>query len=147
MNEEYYFSEDFEKDLRTSSPAGKVRPDNYGLAVVSMVLGIISLVFFLFGLNFISAIVSIILAIIFLASNAGNGIKAGKGMAIAGIVTSGLSIALFIGCIIFVTRNATNIIHMFESEFMTNPDYYEFYEDEFDLDFPEDYDFDVDDTL
>ena len=50
MNEEYYFTEDIDRELRSPQRNNNSRPDNYGLAIASMILGIISLVFFLFGL-------------------------------------------------------------------------------------------------
>ncbi len=159
MNEEYYFTEDIDRELRSPQRNNNSRPDNYGLAIASMILGIISLVFFLFGLNFFTAIVSIILAIIFLASNARSASHKGRGMAITGIVTSVLSMAFFIGSIAFVMQNADNIMDMFQSEIEFGPGennefYFEYNFDGLDdldeldqFDNNNDFDVDLDDTL
>lgn len=67
-----------------------------GFGIASLVLGVISLILFCSCINIILAIVSIIFGIIQLVQK-----DAPKGMAVAGIITSCLSIVLFI--IAFVT--------------------------------------------
>ena len=63
-----------------------------GLAIASMVLGIVSLVLFCFAYISIPAgIVGVILGGVSLATK-----KAGKGMAIAGVVCSIIGIALYV---------------------------------------------------
>ena len=67
-----------------------------GFGIASLVLGVISLILFCSCINIVLAVVSIIFGIIQLVQK-----DAPKGMAIAGIITSCLSIVLFI--IAFVT--------------------------------------------
>ncbi|MBO5179532.1 MAG: DUF4190 domain-containing protein [Clostridia bacterium] len=63
--------------------------DSTGLAIASMVLGIISLIFFCASyISFCAGIIGIILGAISLACK-----KDGKGMAIAGLVCSSVSVA------------------------------------------------------
>lgn len=155
MNEQYYYTDDIEREIKYSRDNRNARPDNFGLAIASMILGIISLVFFLFGLNFFTAIVSIILGIIFLVSNARAGKIKGRGMAITGIITSVLSITFFIGSIVFIMGNAEHIVEMFESELESNPGFYQEFEYNYNNgndfnDFNDnnlDFDIDIDDTL
>ncbi|SDB23086.1 protein of unknown function [Pseudobutyrivibrio sp. YE44] len=103
------------------------QPINYGLAVTALVLGLLSLVFFLFGLNIITSIVSIVLGIIFLTSNAGRPNKKGRGLAIVGIVTSILSIVLFAISWVLIISNVNNVVNMFD-EYMDDPNLYYQYE-------------------
>ncbi len=70
-------------------------PPSNTLGILSLIFGIISLVFFCSCLNFFTGIAAIVFGIIQLAAGKGDG--AGKGMAIAGIILSALSIiALFV---------------------------------------------------
>ena len=63
-----------------------------GMAIASMVLGIVSLVFFcVWYISAVAAIVGLVLGIISL-----RGDKLGRGMAVAGIVTSAIGLALMI---------------------------------------------------
>lgn len=67
-----------------------------GLAIASMVLGIVSLVFFCFVYICIPCgLISIILGGVALANK-----KPGKGMAIAGLVCSIVGIAIYVICLI-----------------------------------------------
>lgn len=138
MNEEYYFTEDIDRELRSPQRNENARPEGYGLAIASMILGIFSLVFFLFGINFLTAIAGTILGIIFLVTSIRTRSSKGRAMAITGIVTSVLSIALFIGSIAYIMHNSDNIIRMFESEFLFNPGL----QDEFNFEYNFDYDID-----
>ena len=82
------------------------KKESIGLAVVSLILGLLSLVFFLIGLNIIFALASIVLGIIFIASFKQ---KRGKGLAITGIVASVISIVLFAVSWGFILHNIDNI--------------------------------------
>ena len=62
-----------------------------GMAIASMVLGIVGLVLSCLVIGIIPCVISLILGIVVLVKQ-----KAGQGMAIAGIVTSLIGIALFI---------------------------------------------------
>ncbi|MBR4708477.1 MAG: hypothetical protein IKP29_10520 [Pseudobutyrivibrio sp.] len=95
MNEDYIFEE------------GEEVYQPIGMAVASLVLGVLSLIFFLAGLNLIGAIVSIILGIIFIATKRG---KAGKNLAVIGIITSIISIVLFFGSIAYLLTNSKGIM-------------------------------------
>ena len=118
--------------------------DSMGTAVASMVLGIISLVLFMLGINVIAAIISIVLGIIVLVRN---GNQLGKIFSVIGIVTSIISI---IACIVswaFIMHNAANIEKIYDdTEGMQ--ELYEFYgigeQDELPFN---DQEFDIDDTL
>lgn len=70
-----------------------VQPSNStGLAIASMVLGIVSLVFFCVPyICFLTGIIGIILGAISLGTK-----KGGKGMAIAGLVCSAVSMAIYL---------------------------------------------------
>ena len=61
-----------------------------GLAIASMVLGIVSIVLTCLFIGILPGIVGLILGIISIAKD-----KPGKGMAVAGIVTSAIGIVLF----------------------------------------------------
>jgi hypothetical protein len=68
--------------------AQRVKTDNFGFGLASMILGIISLLLFCTCINYILAILAIVFGIVqMVRSNK-------KGMAIAGIVTAGISIVL-----------------------------------------------------
>jgi hypothetical protein len=68
--------------------AQRVKTDNFGFGLASMILGIISLLLFCTCINYILAILAIVFGIVqMVKSNK-------KGMAIAGIVTAGISIVL-----------------------------------------------------
>ena len=67
------------------------QPVSQGFGIASMVLGIVSLVLFCSCVNILLAIAAIIFGIIQLATPGSK-----KGMAIAGLITSALSILLFI---------------------------------------------------
>ena len=126
MNEEYYYSENFNENNTNFRQEQNLRPQNYGLLVPAFVLGLASLVFFLFGLNLITAIVAIVLSVMFLAANAGTGNKKGRGMAIIALVSSVLSIIMFIGSWALIVRNLDNLDDMF-SDYLGNPElYYEY---------------------
>ena len=69
-----------------------------GLAIASMVLGIVSLVLFcIWWISIPAGVIGLILAGVSLATK-----KGGKGMAIAGLVCSIIGIALYVICIIIV---------------------------------------------
>ena len=68
------------------------KKEGIGLAVASMVLGIISLVLFCIFLNVILAVLAVVFALVHLIS----GKKRGRGMAVTGIVTSVASIVLLV---------------------------------------------------
>lgn len=77
----------------------------YSLAIASMVMGIVSIpLLFIRLIGFISgcvlAVIAIVLGIVSLNKISKNKME-GKGMAIAGIVTGGVTILLFIILIIF----------------------------------------------
>lgn len=63
------------------------KSDSNGFGIASMVLGIVSLVFFCTCINFVTAILAIIFGIIQLVRKSSK-----KGMAIAGLITGGLSL-------------------------------------------------------
>lgn len=82
-----------------------------GMAVASLVLGIISVVISCSGYNFITAILAIIFGAIHLAKR-----RSRRGMAIAGIVLGIISIVIFIiAVVVLVAVIGTNpdIMHMY----------------------------------
>lgn len=117
MGYDYYYTDDVEREIKNLE-SGNRRPGNYGLAVASLIMGIVSVVFFLFLLNIISAVVAIIFGIIFLSTSR-SGDK-GRGLAVAGIITSILSVVLCIGSYVIIFQNADNISRMLENELRNN---------------------------
>ncbi|MFV0465009.1 MAG: DUF4190 domain-containing protein [Lachnospiraceae bacterium] len=93
-----------------------------GFAIASMVLGIVSLVLFCTCLNFATAMLAVVFGIIHLTKKG-----AKRGMAIAGLITAGLSILfglvfwilLLVNGAIFSTMSDTmwNDIYQYEQEF------------------------------
>lgn len=89
----------------------------YGFGIASLVLGILALCTFCLCINVVFAILSIIFGIIQLVQDGP------KGLAVGGIVTSGLSILFMI---IFYALVANGTI---ETEYTITSPYYEFFED------------------
>ncbi len=105
-----------------------------GMAIASFVLGIVSVVLFLIGINVITAIVGIVLGIIFIVTRTG---KRGKVFAWIGVITSFLGIGLFIAAWTFMIANSANIakteselIEMFE-EYDLEGDYQDIFGDDY----------------
>ncbi|HIU74907.1 MAG TPA: DUF4190 domain-containing protein [Candidatus Pelethocola excrementipullorum] len=71
-----------------------------GLSIASMVLGILSIVFSCLGLGWILGVIGLILGIVAIFNK-----NQGRGMAIAGITTSAISILLIILLLILGTLN------------------------------------------
>lgn len=95
-------------------------PEKTGLAVAALVLGIIAIVTSCFGFNIIIAIIGIIFAAVYLAKKQ----SARRGMAIAGLVLSIISIAVFVIMVILVVVFAVSgVLGMF----MSDPLYQEMY--------------------
>lgn len=120
------------------------RKPSQAFGIASLVLGIISLLFFYSCCNVLLAVLAIIFGVIQLAQN-----KSGKGMAIAGIITSVLSVVLLI---VFY------VLFMFSVDFQsmlddqlsgygTNPNIYEYYDELFPDDYNLEKDFGGDDTF
>lgn len=119
MNNDYMFED--EDNLKKGSYDGSQyeyqyydmnsnqAPKSIALAVFSFAIGVVSLIFFITGLNIVGAIISIVLAIIFLASYKQ---RRGKAFAITGIVTSVLSICFFFFSWVFILSNAENIAEL-----------------------------------
>ena len=108
------------------------KPDSNTLGILSLIFGIVSLVFFCSCFNIITGIVAIIFGIIQLVGH-----KTGKGLAIAGIVTAALSIVGF-----FVFWGAVG--SAMEDSF-SNEDINEFL-DEY-KDFLDDYGIDIEESI
>ncbi len=171
MNEDYMFEDEDKKDSGNNSYGNPQynygeykgpqysyaggRPieseDSVAMAVVSMILGVISLTLFLAGVNFISAIIAIILGIIFLCKRHSKG----NAFAITGIVTAALSMALCIAAWSFIYNNADRIISLQNDGDLRQ--WYQYYYGTDNIDeifgenptdeLPFDDDFDIDDTL
>lgn len=109
------------------------KPVGNGLGIASLVLGIISLVFFCTCANIITGILAIIFGIIQLVKG-GN-----KGMPIAGIATSAISI---IACVIYWIAMAGNASTF--SDYYSDPSYYLEEYDEDSLEYEYKYDIDLD---
>ena len=125
MGNDYYYTDDVEREINNLGNDNR-RPSHYGLAVVSLVLGLVSLVFFLFLLNIITGIAAIVFGITFLVGTR-KGDK-GRGFAKIGIITSILSIVLCIGSYIMIFQNADNISRMLENELKNNDSQFHYYE-------------------
>lgn len=107
----------------------QIKPVGNGLGIASLVLGIISLVLFCTCANALTGILAIVFGIVQLVKG-GN-----KGMPIAGIVTSAISI---IACVIYWAALAGSAASV--SDFYSNPSSYmeEFYGDDLEYDFDSD---------
>lgn len=81
-----------------------------GMAIASLVLGIIGLVLFCACGSFVLGPIAIILAIIVLV-----GKRNGKGMAIAGIITGGLGIILSIVMLLSFKDEMEDILYLYEN--------------------------------
>ena len=127
MGYDYYYTDDVEREIKNMENDNS-RPANYGLAVASLVMGIVSLVFFLFILNIISAIVAIIFGIIFLGSTTRG--QKGRSCAAAGIVTAVLSVVLCIGSYVIIFQNGDNITKMMENELRGKDSQFHYYYDD-----------------
>ena len=140
MNYDYYYSDDVKKDMESSNNGGN--SGNIGLAVASMVLGIIAILSFLFFINIFLAVIAIVLGIVHL-----NTVKcqnSGRGMAIAGIVTGGVSILLTIGVYMLLFSVASDIESPFPLE---DYDYYDDFDDYYDYNYYNDFLEEFHDTL
>lgn len=120
---------------KTETPQTK-REDKKGFSIASMVLGIISLVFcFVWIISIPCAILAIIFGIL--------GIKStGKGMSIAGLVTSGIGIILsFVIFVFLVAVGMSAGLHTLESLDDVYDNYYDDYDYHYDS-YYDSYDFD-----
>ena len=144
MGYDYYYTDDVEREIKNLENRNG-HPGNYGLAIASLIMGIASLVFFLFLLNVMSAIIAIIFCIIFLSTTRSG--EKGRGLALAGIITSILSIVLCIGSYVIIFQNAANISRMFENELQNDNSPFYYYEYNGDYDSLEDLLKGEDDTL
>lgn len=79
------------------------RPPSSGMAISSMVLGIVSLVLSCIFLGWIPAIISLIQGILVLVND-----KPGRGMAISGIVMSVIGLIIFIFMIVMILIGAAD---------------------------------------
>ena len=105
------------------------KPGN-GLAITSLVLGIVSIVFFCTCFNFVTAILAVIFGIIHLIQR-----SEGKGMAITGIITAAVSVILTVIMIIGIIASGI----MEESYRTTTEDGSTYYEEENPFEYFEDY--------
>ena len=110
MNEDYIFEEEDEVKVPpepTSSYTPVTPPGpKKGLAVTAFVLGVISLICFLFMFNILTGIAAIILSIVYLVFYKG---KEGKLLAIIGLICGILSIVLLVVSLILIGANIDNL--------------------------------------
>jgi hypothetical protein len=111
MNEDYIFEEEVEVHNSTSYTPEEPPKQSIGMAVTALVLGIISLMFFLSFINVITGISAIILACIFLASHNG---KRGRGLAWIGLCSSVVSIVALIMSISMIYSNIDHIAPLYD---------------------------------
>ena len=109
-----------------------------GLAITALVLGLVSLMLFLFVFNILTGGIAIVLAIIYLATHEG---KDGKVMATIGLISAVLSIALLIISWILISSNARGLLPIYKEMLVNNGI-------DVESDYPElQLDLDVEDTL
>ena len=82
------------------------KPPKRGMAIASLVLGIISLITSLFAINIITGVIGIVLAGVFLSKKQ----REGRGMAIAGLVLNIISIAIFVLFVVVIVVFATQMM-------------------------------------
>ena len=111
MNEDYIFEDEVEVDNSTFYTSEEPPKQSIGMAVTALVLGIISLMFFLTFINIITGIFAIILATIFLATHKG---KRGRGFAWIGMCSSVISIVALIMSISMIYSNIDNIVPLYD---------------------------------
>ena len=114
MDQQFYYQQSNMQMNQMQQGGQKKKGDGVGFGVASMVLGILSLLFFCTGCNLLFIILAVIFGIIQLVKNEQ------KGFAITGLVTSGISLVLFM----------ILIISVFESTWSL--DYYDYYRDYYD---------------
>ena len=114
-------------------PAAEEKGDGTAFGIASMVLGIVALLLFCTGCHIILAILAIVFGIIQLVRNKQ------KGFAIAGIVTAGLAIVIYIIFIIVCMTTGTtwNYLYNYADQYYDdgdsyNYDYYDDYNDLYD---------------
>ncbi len=128
MNEDYMFEDENENEKSSETEKRDIYGDSYysqhynqyqeepghqpiGKAVASLILGVLSLVFFLTGLNLITAIIAIVLGIIFIATRKQ---KDGKPIAAIGIITAIVSIVMFFMSWSYLFTNVSGILRIEE---------------------------------
>lgn len=123
--QQYYYS--------YGEPAAEEKGDGTAFGIASMVLGIVALLLFCTGCHIILAILAIVFGIIQLVRNKQ------KGFAIAGIVTAGLAIVIYIIFIIVCMTTGTtwNYLYNYADQYYDdgdsyNYDYYDDYNDLYD---------------
>ena len=134
MNEQFYENPNMQNQPYYQPDMRKPIGDGIGFGIASLVLGVLSV--FMFGccVNYIMAVLSIVFAVVQLVKNRS------KGMAVAGIITSAISIIL--GTLLWVCV----AINMDTSDWNSNfSEPYEFFEEE--SPFDNDYDQDTIDEL
>ncbi len=89
-------------------PQQKTKKSGNGYAVASMILGIVTLVFFCSCINIVTGILALIFGIIHLTSYG----KDGRGMAIAGLITSALGLIALVVCYVLIFSNSVNLSNM-----------------------------------
>lgn len=109
-----YYNEKMAQNGR--QPENK-KPDDYkGLAIASLVIGIISILFFCSCINLLTALIGIVLGSVYLSKKMND--SGAKAMAVTGIVTSALSILMFCIMVAITMAITGNIIG--SGEFNTN---------------------------
>jgi uncharacterized membrane protein YkgB len=94
-------------------------PKNNGLAIASLVLGIVGVVFcWCYGFGVLTGIVGLILGIVGMKQIKKTGAK-GRGLALTGIITSGVAIVAGIIFLVFIIFAASSLIN--------NPDFWNSY--------------------
>lgn len=144
-----YQQNDYWQQARQNMYQEPERKPSQAFGIVSLIFGILSLLCFYTCCNVLFAVIAIIFGIIQLTQN-----NRGKGMAIAGIITSVLSIVLLIA-FYALFMFSVDFQNAFTDEFLEkgmDPDLYQYYEQYNDLlpddyDMEENFDFDGDDTF
>ena len=138
MNEDNIFVDEEPVNTEPTTPPGYQPGPKKGLASTALVLGLVSLVFFLFTSKILKGVTAIILAIVYLVTHKG---KDGKAMAIIGLISGMLSIMLLIASWTLVYANAGNMVPVYE-------EILELYGIDLEAEYPEyNVELDVEDTL
>lgn len=111
QNSTQEFNNAYNSYQNTTSQQGYtvVEEPKKGLAIASMVLGIISMIAFCTCINIPLAIIGLILGIVYLAKK--EAVKPGKGMAIAGVITSALAIICCVVYWVFCIKLASSFVN------------------------------------
>lgn len=144
MDQQFYNQQPNMQMNQMQQGGQKKKGNGVGFGVASMVLGILSLLFFCTGCNILFIILAVIFGIIQLVKNEQ------KGFAITGLITSGISLLLFLilWISVFVNTGSMDYYDYYRDYYNGSSDYDDDYDDNYDYndiyDYNDNYGYDYD---